>query len=60
MNPKNNLDKMVARTKGQFETQKYDASMNDLSVVQQRLKKECKGDLGIVNPMKAFSILNMI
>lgn len=28
--------------------------------MQQRLKKECKGDLGIVNPMKAFSFLNII
>ncbi|CDW87820.1 UNKNOWN [Stylonychia lemnae] len=58
-NQRNNIEKHV-KTKCQFETQKYDTSLNDLSVVQQRLKKECKGDLGIVNPMKAFSILNMI
>jgi hypothetical protein len=28
--------------------------------MQQRLKKECRGDLGLVNPLKAFTFLNII
>lgn len=32
----------------------------DLLQIHQRLKKECKGDLGFFNPSKAFSFLNII
>lgn len=56
MNLKNNQRLETKKTK------KEDPShtTTDLLMMQQRLKKECKGDLGIVNPMKAFSFLNII
>eukprot|EP00347_Sterkiella_histriomuscorum_P024274 403331697 len=51
-----------ANIKGKLNLQSNikEPNSNELSLIQQRLQKECTGNLGIVDPMKAFSILNMI
>ncbi len=36
------------------------ADTSELIQLQERLKKECKGDLGIVNANKALTFLNFI
>jgi hypothetical protein len=36
------------------------SSINQEIVVQAQLKQQCMGDLGIMDPMKAFEFLNII
>lgn len=36
------------------------SSINQEIVVQAQLKQQCMGDLGIMDPMKAFQFLNII